>query len=59
MSKLELLRQYIQHLGLTESDAMDLLQTKSRTISDNCIELNDVAEADAEPAMLWLRQHAK
>lgn len=45
----------IHECGLTERLAMNLL-TDARIISDNCVNVQDVAEPDLTLAIVWLRE---
>lgn len=46
----------IDQLGLTETEAMNALQD-SGIISDNCVWLPDIADADIQNAAEWLRRN--
>lgn len=47
------LKETITALNLTDLQAMNLLQDRG-IISDLCVTVKDVAEADAKKAALWL-----
>ena len=47
------LRFEIRRLGWSETTAMNTLQDRG-LISDNCVTLDDIAEADAKRAATWL-----
>lgn len=52
------LTDYIAATGINEIDAMNLLQGDG-VISDNCIWVSDVANADCEKAVEYLKKNLK
>lgn len=49
-----MIRQQFRILGLSDNEGMALL-ADSNTISDNCITVEDIAQADIPNAVAWLQ----
>jgi hypothetical protein len=46
----------IDEIGISQLEAMNLLQSEG-IISDNCIEIADIAFADLQPSITFLRNY--
>jgi hypothetical protein len=49
------LRTAFRKAGLSEQEGMNVLQGESGMISDLCVEIEDVAQADIECAVRWIQ----